>query len=114
MTVRRCRVHLAITDGRQCLDAEEEGIRKAVRPSPRYRTGDQPKKCREGDVHREVKCEQGGKELRPGQCNCEVVGIAEIEARNALLFELVGTEANPRYSWPVSNSTGMPGSHRRL
>src|SRR6516225_6769489 len=27
MTVRRCRVHLAITDRRQCLDAEEEGIR---------------------------------------------------------------------------------------
>jgi hypothetical protein len=28
-----------------------------------------------------------------------MVGIAQIEARNALLFELVGAKANPRYSF---------------
>jgi hypothetical protein len=34
----------------------------------------------------EPKCEQGRKELRPGQWNSEMVGIPQIEARNTLLF----------------------------
>ncbi len=97
MAVQCRRIHLAIADRRQRLDAEEEGVREAIRPSIRHRTGNQPKECGEDDIHQQIKCEQGREELRPGQGDGEMVGIAQIEARNALLPELVGAEANPRH-----------------
>src|SRR6516164_7301055 len=90
------RIHLAIADRSQRLDAEEEGVREAVRPSVRHRTGYQPKECGEDDIHRQIKREQGGKELRPCQGNSEMIGIAQIEAGNPFLFEFVGAEAESR------------------
>ena len=96
MTVQGGRIHLAIADRSQRLDAEEEGVREAVRPSVRHPTGNQPKECGEDDIYRQIKREQGGKELRPCQGNGEMVGIAKIEARNPLLLEPVGAEANQR------------------
>src|SRR6516162_4718024 len=91
------RIHLVIADRSQRLDAEEEGVREAVRPSVRHRTGYQPKECGEDDIHRQIKREQGGKELRPCQGNSEMIGIAQIEAGNPFLFEFVGAEAEPRH-----------------
>jgi len=70
-----------------------------MRPNIRYRSGNCPIERGEDEIHREVECEQGREELRPGQGNGEMVGIAQIEARNALLPELVRAEANPRYSF---------------
>src|SRR4051794_4907514 len=97
MTIQCGRIHLAKADRSQGLDAEEEGVSEAVRPSIRHRTRNEPEEAGEDDVHRQIMCEQGREELRPGQSNGEMVGIAQIEARNALLFVLVGAEANPRH-----------------
>src|SRR6516162_3244878 len=92
------RIHLAIADRSQRLDAEEEGVREAVRPSVRHPTWNQPKECGEDDIYRQIKREQGGKELRPCQGNGEMVGIAKIEAGNPLLFEFVGAEVDSRHA----------------
>jgi hypothetical protein len=51
MAVERRRIHFAITDRRQRLDAEEEGVCEATRPSIRHRTGDEPKEGSEDDIH---------------------------------------------------------------
>ena len=53
--VRGGGIHIAITDRRQRLHAEEEGVREAVRSSIRYRAGDQPEECSEDDIHRQIK-----------------------------------------------------------
>src|SRR6516164_10534730 len=92
------RIHLAIADRSQRLDAKEEGVREAVRLSVRHRTGNQPKECGKDDIHRQIKREQGGKELRPCQGNCEMVRIAQIEAGNPFLFEFVGAETDSRHA----------------
>ena len=55
-------------------------------------------KRREDDICRQIECEQRREKSRPGQGNGEVVGIVQIEARDALFLELVGAEANPRHS----------------
>jgi hypothetical protein len=67
-----------------------------MRPSIGHGTRNQPKEGGEDDIHCEIECEQGRKELRPSQGDGETVGIAQVEARNALLLELKGAEANPR------------------
>ena len=66
-------------------------------PSVGHRTRNQPKERGEADIHHEIKREQSGEELRPSQGNGKMVGIAQIKARNALLFKLVSAEANARY-----------------
>jgi len=64
-------------------------IREAAGPDVRHRTGDQPIERREDDIHCEIEREQGREELRPGQCNGEMVRIAHIETRNPDLLEFV-------------------------
>src|ERR1700738_5250673 len=67
-----------------------------MRPSIRHRSGNGPIEYSEDKIHRKIECEQDREESRPSQRNGEMVGIAQIEARNALFPELVGAEANPR------------------
>src|SRR6516162_3172740 len=67
-----------------------------MRPSIGNGTRNKPKERREDDIHQQINREQGRQELRPAQGNGEMVGIAQIEARNTLLLEHVRAKAKRR------------------
>ena len=82
-----------------------------MRPSIGHGTRNQPKEDGEDDIHEQVDCKQGCEELRPGQRNCEMIGIAHIEARNTLLLKLIRAKPNPRRSFvglALHSSIGFP------
>lgn len=82
------------------------------------RSGSQPIKPCEHQIHQQIYHKQSRTELRPRQGDRKVVRIAHIEARHALLYKLTGPYAKPRAisrgSLKTFNfahaSTGMPSS----
>ena len=83
MTIQRGRRHHAVTDRGQGLDAEKEDVGERARRGIGDGAGAEPIEQRENHIDRQPAGQHHRYEAEPGQADCQMVRIAQVEARRA-------------------------------